>query len=508
MTELFHVLPNSLEADQRLEDVLPEALKARVLTPLVDAGMACVEDLYECIANVGGNWYKTGVQGLDRDDAAALVDWLRYNGQMVGEITARFYPSGKVPDELASVSPSDSDAAMPVPRTLDELKLPADLSGVHGTNRADAVNALDARDDLQAVDMWLCARANNENTRAQYRKEAERFLLWCTMERGKALSSITAQDAAKYPRWLEALGRTEPAAWSRQWNLSQDRWIGPKNAPRLTARWRPFNGPLSAASRQSALTVVRLLFNFLMRTGYLRFNPFDQVSAKIHLLPGEGAPKAFADRSLTPKQWESILRYLNALPETKANARLRVILGLGKGLGMRASEMVAAKAGWIVIRRIGDEDTRVIEIVGKGDKVRRLPVSETLLGHVNAYFALRGEPDVDRCHPDVPLIANLGIGRQSNATRGISRSGLYHCLVTFFQAVAEITQETSPADAAKLRAGTTHWLRHTFATTALKRMDINIVQNALGHASIGTTSRYLTPEEAQVADALKKMDAL
>lgn len=507
MTELFHVLPNSLEPDDRLETALPEALKGRVLAPLVEAGMLCVEDLYECIANVGGNWYKAGVQGLDRDDAAVLVDWLRYNGQMIGEITARFYPSGKIPAELVPASSTTPEAAL-VPKTLDELELPSELSGEHGTNRTMQANALDAANDLQAIEMWLCARANNENTRAQYRKEAERFLLWCTMERGKALSSITARDAANYPRWLEALGRTEPGSWSRQWNVSQDRWIGPKNAPRLTARWRPFNGPLSAASRQSALTVIRLLFNFLMRTGYLRFNPFDQVSAKIHLLPGEGAPKAFADRSLTPKQWDCILNYLNGLPLTKANARLRVILSLGKGLGMRASEMVAAKAGWIVIRRIGDEDTRVIEIVGKGDKVRRLPVSDTMLESINTYFALRGEPDIDRCHPDVPLIANLGIGRQSSATRGISRSGLYHCLVTFFRAVAEVAQETSAADAAKLRAGTTHWLRHTFATTALKNMDINIVQNALGHASIGTTSRYLTPEEAQVAAALKKMDAL
>ena len=61
---------------------------------------------------------------------------------------------------------------------------------------------------------------------------------------------------------------------------------------------------------------------------------------------------------------------------------------------------------------------------------------------------------------------------------------------------------------AKLRAGSTHWLRHTFATNALKTMDINLVQNAMGHASIGTTSRYLTPEESQIAQAMKKLPAL
>ena len=39
-------------------------------------------------------------------------------------------------------------------------------------------------------------------------------------------------------------------------------------------------------------------------------------------------------------------------------------------------------------------------------------------------------------------------------------------------------------------------------------MDLNVVQNAMGHASIGTTSRYLTPEEAQIAKAMKKMAPL
>ena len=60
-------------------------------------------------------------------------------------------------------------------------------------------------------------------------------------------------------------------------------------------------------------------------------------------------------------------------------------------------------------------------------------------------------------------------------------------------------------DAAKFRASSTHWLRHTFATSALKIMPVNVVQNAMGHASVGTTSRYLTPEESEVAKAMKKM---
>ena len=167
--------------------------------------------------------------------------------------------------------------------------------------------------------VWLQARAVNPNTLSQYRKEAERFAAVVHYGTRKGLSSITASDAALYPRWLEELGRLEPGTWQQKWNLPQTIWVGPKNAPRLSAQWRPFNGPLSVSSRKTSLTVVRILFGFLTKTGYLRSNPFDQVSSKVRYLPGEGAPKAFADRSLTPRQWKAVLEHLEKMPDGEAN---------------------------------------------------------------------------------------------------------------------------------------------------------------------------------------------
>ena len=192
------------------------------------------------------------------------------------------------------------------------------------------------------------------------------------------------------------------------------------------------------------------------------------------------------------------------MPDGAAKARLRVILSLGKGLGMRASEMIGAKTGWITTRRIGDTDLCVIEIVGKGDKIRRLPVPEQTEDAVNRYLATRGLPVHSLCPPETPILASLG----KRKTAGLSRSGLYKALCEFFESVALAVEVKRPSDAEKLRAGSTHWLRHTFAVTALKTMDINLVQTAMGHASIGTTSRYLAPEEAALAEAMKKVKPL
>lgn len=489
----------AVSADSLLSEVLDADLQSRVMSALSEVDIRTAEDLYECVANVGGNWYRS-FAGISRDDAVKLVDWLAAHAAEVGEVTPRFYPSGTTQNSAEQTLPAVSTTP------IESMVLSSDLDGSTGTNRHHS-NDLDAEHDLDAVRMWLRARAVNPNTLGQYRKESERFLLWCTLERGKPLSSITAKDAALYPTWLEELGRTEPNVWAQHWKLPQSVWIGPKNAPRMSKQWRPFNGPLTISSRKTALTVIRILFSFLVKTGYLRFNPFDQITSKVRFLPGEGAPKAFADRSLTDTQWQEVLAYLESLPDSLASRRMRVVLSLGKGLGLRASEMIHARAGWIVVRRIGDEDLTVIEIVGKGDKIRRLPLAPETVHAINAYFAIRNLPEVLAADPATPLLDNLGIGRRG-ARAGISRSGLYKALSGFFQGAAMRAQERSASDAAKLRASSIHWLRHTFATSALKSMDINVVQNAMGHASIGTTSRYLTPEEAQIAQALKKMSPI
>lgn len=513
-----------LDPESILEDVLPEKLARRTAAALAEMQVVTAEDLYECVANVGCNWFRA-FQGIKKEDASELVDWLAEHESSLGEVTERFWPAGAnsefLAEKLAANRTQDMPVALPtaplaasgeIEPLLSEsdqvlAALPAELSGFDGTNRGYADNSLEVDDDLSAVRLWLKARAVNPNTLSQYRKEAERFLLWCTMERSKALSSISAADAALYPRWLEELGRLEPEAWARSWRLPQSVWLGPKNAPRLSERWRPFNGPLSVSSRKTALTVIRILFGFLSKTGYLRSNPFDQVSSKVRYLPGEGAPKAFADRSLTPRQWQAVLGHLEGLPEGEAKLRIRIVLALGKGLGMRASEMINARADWIAVRRIGDEDLTVMEIVGKGDKVRRLPLADKTLVDINAYFACRGLPPAALADPATPLLASMRRAGHEPA-QGISRSGLYRVLCDFFERAALEVEEISASDAAKLRAGSTHWLRHTFATTALKAMDINLVQNAMGHASIGTTSRYLTPEESQIAQAMEKIEPL
>lgn len=494
-------LPDArLRFDTRLASVLPASLAA----PLAAADIETAEDLYECAASLGAGWFKS-IQGIDAAAAGALMAWLSRCGKDVGEVTERFFLPGHAPGEARKPAPPADDFGF---QPLERLTLPDELSGRTGLNRAPLqACALDAVNDLEAVRAWLQARGANPNTEANYRKEIERFLLWCVLERRTALSSVRSGDASLYLRWLEGIGRTDDAKWRTQWRIPQEAWFCPKNTRRSSPAWRPFNGPLSHTSRQLAVVVVRQVYSFLKKSGYLIFSPFDQVSAKVPLLKGEGVPKAFADRSLTEAQWDDIVSRLPLLPEGWPRERMKLILMMGKSLGMRASEMIDARTGWIVSRRIGFRERLAIEIVGKGAKVRRLPLNDEQAKILTEALAARGIPNVTAADPDTPLLVSLGRGKAAESG-GMSRGGLYGVLKKFFDDAALEVSLTSPMDAAKLTAASTHWLRHTFAVNALTEMSVNVVQAAMGHASVATTGRYLSPEEETMSEAMAKMKAL
>ena len=144
-------------------------------------------------------------------------------------------------------------------------------------------------------------------------------MLWCLLEKRVALSSARLDECADYLKWLEISDRETPENWQKSWIYPQETWIGPKNTPRESPDWKPFNSSLAYTSRKAASTIIRQLFSFLHKTGYLKFNPFDQIPAKVRFLPGEGKPKEFADRSLSPAQWEEIETHLAQLPLERAN---------------------------------------------------------------------------------------------------------------------------------------------------------------------------------------------
>src|SRR5471032_1297854 len=89
---------------------------------------------------------------------------------------------------------------------VESLVVPAVLDGRDGTNRGDVENSqLSARDDLEAVRAWLANYANTKTTYDNYRKEAERLLLWAVVQLGKPLSSLAHEDLLLFKAFLTDL---------------------------------------------------------------------------------------------------------------------------------------------------------------------------------------------------------------------------------------------------------------------------------------------------------------
>jgi len=109
----------------------------------------------------------------------------------------------------------------------ESLRLPHEVDGSSGTFRAPRHTCtLDANNDYAAVQAWLSLHESPATQRA-YRKEAERLILWAIVDRERALSSLTTEDAIAYRSFLR-----RPAP--------RERWVGPVRA-RTSPEWRPFS---------------------------------------------------------------------------------------------------------------------------------------------------------------------------------------------------------------------------------------------------------------------------
>lgn len=168
---------------------------------------------------------------------------------------------------------------------------------------------LAARSDLDAVRAWLSNDADTKTTFDTYRKEAERLMLWAVVQRGKPLSSLTHEDLQQFNAFL-----ADPQPASRWVSAKDDGSIGGKYA-RGDVRWRPFNGPLSAASQRQARVILNGLFTWLVDAGYLHGNPM----ALLRQRAKRSAPRI--TRSLSVSLWGEVKHFVEQLPQETAAQR-------------------------------------------------------------------------------------------------------------------------------------------------------------------------------------------
>lgn len=217
------------------------------------------------------------------------------------------------------------------------------------------------------------------------------------------------------------------------------------------------------SSVHSVINVLRSFFGWLTLEEVIAKNPMLKIkSFKID--------KRGARHPLSPEE-------LEVLRDACKNYREKALVEFLYSTGCRLSEAIQVDVAAI------NFDSRSVDVIGKGNKRRTL------------YFSIKARLMVKQ----YLLERKGGIALFVGCRKPYDRLGE--------AAIQKILRELGQ------RAGLTkrihpHILRHTFATNCLSAgMDITIIQQLLGHSSVGTTQIYAETNQANVRREYEKFVA-
>ena len=211
---------------------------------------------------------------------------------------------------------------------------------------------------------------------------------------------------------------------------------------------------LSKRSQARLLSSMRSFFNWCIDEGDLKDNPCDRIDA-----PKLGK---YLPAVLSVEEVDAIMESVDLKAPT--GLRDRAILEVLYGCGLRVSECTGLLLSHVHL------DEGYVDVVGKGNKQRIIPLGEMAAEAIRNYLPARPEPATRACE-DILFLNRFG--------RPLSRVSVFN-LVKERAMAAGIHKEISP-----------HTFRHSFATHLIEGgADLRIVQEMLGHESILTTEIY------------------
>lgn len=263
----------------------------------------------------------------------------------------------------------------------------------------------------------------------------------------------------------------------------------------LIERWAAYlrGENYSPASIRRKIVVLKVFCSYWVRKGVLSESPFWRVKLSFGRI--EQLPRALTEREMRSLLGRACRNYLavssrQSEPQTAPQAKTQkassrdyralrdlALVDLLFATGMRVGEVSALN--------VRDYFTKeaVFRVQGKGGRDRlAFVVDEQTLRVQRAHVEARA-----RIKTDSPaLFVNASGGRLS--TQGITN------IIARLRREARIKRHVTP-----------HMLRHTVATLLLRNgVDIRVVQEFLGHASIVTTQRYTHITKEHMVRVLRK----
>lgn len=478
------------------EDTLSAWLKPRVSANLRAEGVRTIGELMVWIGARGSGWFRP-IRRLGKGKAEALLRWLRQHEATIGALAPLTATHVTVDAQRITLR---ADHAILVP--IEHIRLPAELDGSVGLNRAHAQALVSARDDLEAIEAFLMRYAGRDKTIRAYKRELERLLLWAIYRRRKPLSSLLVEDGQAY---LTFLADPDPA------------WCGKKTA-RASVRWRPFEGPLSAPSQNHALVIIRAFFAWLVDVRYLAANPWSAVGK---VMQEQKIDPIQIDKALPEGFWNALASpggYLdqaieNGDPTKWGQWRLaRAAILLIGHTGLRREE--AATATRRRLRKLPDHPALwELQVLGKRKKWRAVFLPERVVEALRSHWDDRGEEfevisDAHLLSPLVipPEIHALRKHAGAEAAAGFAPDSLYKVITKSLREIAENPLlAMTDLEREFLASRGVHAFRHTFGTlAAAKGVPLDVLQRTLGHASLQTTTIYVQAERKRSIEEMSR----
>src|SRR5215208_1236879 len=223
----------------------------------------------------------------------------------------------------------------------------------------------------------------------------------------------------------------------------------------------------AVATAAKKLAVLRRFLIFTFMAGATTVNPESlRFFAK--------SPRVRQDPAYNVLTEDELSRMLSAA--RASNYRDYVMLAVMAGCGLREAEVVGLKIGDFREAAAGQVFLRVL---GKGDKVRNVPISPDLWRLIQRFVLLTERSFIS--HPDTrkPLFSSRVGKDKPLTTRSVQN------IVKKYVRAADITKAISP-----------HSIRHTVGTNmAVNEAPLLVIQQLLGHSDPKTTLRYIRRAE-------------
>ncbi len=224
------------------------------------------------------------------------------------------------------------------------------------------------------------------------------------------------------------------------------------------------------ATRARHLSAVRSFYRFLARR-----HGVDNPALKLIATPRAKRPMP---RALATGRAREVTERIAEMSDTAAQqARDTALFTLLYGCGLRIAEALALD---VRDAPLPGSDAMLL-VSGKGGKQRIVPVLPAVREAIGAWLALHPARQ-----PDSPLF--LG-ARGARLDPAVAQRTMRN-----FRRLSGLPEHATP-----------HALRHSFATHLLAGgADLRAIQDLLGHASLSTTQRYTSVDEARLIEVWRR----